>query len=277
MRAGPLSNKEVIELLNSYFVPVTVSNEAYKEGKLTPQEHAWLDQWKVPGGVSVSIIQPDGTQSKYLHVAKASTLEILIPALKAAIEEQHISPGAPAFPPRPQSVAPEAEPGALVMHLTARGDENLTYPAETWIVFSPADVSRMLPSEDPKPGTTWTIDKEISARILVHIYPQAISSDHAQNNVFGNQQLTGRVLSVTNGVVRARLDGLVTMKRSYYPQPNPQSTLVVATLAGFVDFALHQNHVHAIKLATYKATSDGQEFDVVLTSTPHRYAEPVEK
>jgi hypothetical protein len=277
MRAGPLSNINVIELLNSSYVPVTLPNEDYKNGRLKPQERAWIEQWHTAGLVEVSIIGPDETPIKMLHIMYANTAEQLLPVLQNITKDLHTQPGTPAFAPQPQSVAPVADKTSLVMHLTARGSIDEKYPGETWLVFTQAEVNQFLPQGDPKPGTTWTVPKELASRILVHFYPQMISSDRPENNVIVDQSFTGKVLSMGNGVVRARLDATLTMKRSYYPQPNPQTYLVNASIVGFVDFALHEDHVHAIKLATFKAASDGREFDVVLTSTPHRYAEPIEK
>src|SRR5207248_1139148 len=80
MRAGPLSDAKVIELLNAYFVPVYVSNdevpgdaEAVKVEKAERDRvlRAFLDARMSAGSVHVYVLTPDGKPVGSIHVAHA--------------------------------------------------------------------------------------------------------------------------------------------------------------------------------------------------------------
>ena len=80
MRAGPLSNPKVIELLNGYFVPVYTSNDFIsgpsdslkKEQKERERVYrAFLDAKLSAGSVHVYVLSPDDVPIGSIHVAKA--------------------------------------------------------------------------------------------------------------------------------------------------------------------------------------------------------------
>ena len=60
MRAGPLSNPQVIELLNKYFVPVTSANEL-QDGDRYRIYHEFAAKKLGIGDVFVYVCAPDGT------------------------------------------------------------------------------------------------------------------------------------------------------------------------------------------------------------------------
>jgi hypothetical protein len=81
MRAGPLSNTKVIELLNGYFVPVYAVNEDYAtKGSAPLEEKAERDRifqeghaLKLSvGSVHVYVLRPDGRLLDSMHVATAT-------------------------------------------------------------------------------------------------------------------------------------------------------------------------------------------------------------
>src|SRR5438067_13230290 len=84
MRAGPLSNRRVIELLNSHFVPVYTSNDevlgdthsAKKEQAERDRVYrAFLDAKLPAGSVHVYVLSPDAKPLGSIHVAHAGDLD----------------------------------------------------------------------------------------------------------------------------------------------------------------------------------------------------------
>src|SRR5712692_4083541 len=80
MRAGPLANANVIELLNAYFVPVYTSNDevagtadvAQKEKAERDRVYrAFLDAKLPAGSVHVYVLSPDAQPLGSIHVAHA--------------------------------------------------------------------------------------------------------------------------------------------------------------------------------------------------------------
>src|SRR5438045_2008462 len=102
MRAGSLSNANVITLLNRYFVPVYTSNEEYTEnGSALPEEKAALHRIQQEdyaaklsvGTVHVFIIKPDGHLLDTMHVAEAYKPEKLTAMLERAVQTLHTPAG----------------------------------------------------------------------------------------------------------------------------------------------------------------------------------------
>src|SRR6267143_357481 len=96
MRAGPLSNSKVIELLNRFFVPVYTVNEEYTSKGSAPAEdkaererifrEGYEHHWSV-GTVHVYVLRPDGHLFGTLHVAEAARTKTLLGLLEKAVAE----------------------------------------------------------------------------------------------------------------------------------------------------------------------------------------------
>ena len=80
MRAGPLSNPKVIELLNGYFVPVYTSNDFISGPADSSKEEqkerervyrAFLEAKLSAGSVHVYVLSPDAVPLGSIHVAHA--------------------------------------------------------------------------------------------------------------------------------------------------------------------------------------------------------------
>src|SRR4026208_2516842 len=120
MRAGPLSNSKIIELLNRSFVPVYTVNEEYApKGSAPPEEKAERERifkqgyqrhWSA-GAVRVYVLRPDGQLFGTLHVAEAARATNLLALLERAVTELKSASGQPIVPPAPQSCQPRGEPG----------------------------------------------------------------------------------------------------------------------------------------------------------------------
>src|SRR4029079_11840911 len=96
MRAGPLSNTNIIGLLNAYFVPVYVVNEDYSRTGTAPREEktelqaifkAGHEAKKSVGSVHVYILKPNGEFLDSLHVAEAAKTKTLEAALQKAVHD----------------------------------------------------------------------------------------------------------------------------------------------------------------------------------------------
>jgi len=276
MRAGPLSNSQVIELLNRCFVPVYTVNEDYAPKGSAPAEEkaererifqqGYERRWSV-GTVHVYVLRPDGQLFGTLHVAQAARATNLIALLERAVTELKSASGPPLVPPAPQSCQPVGEPGCLTLHLVARSLDGRgawnEFPVENWIVLSPAEVKKFLGPEKIPVGGTWAIEREISTKILTHFYPATENNDVSKNK-FERQSLTATVVSFQDGMARARLEGAMKMEHSFYHKPDGK--FVEATVVGFVDFDPATREIRSLRLVTDEATYGGGKFAIGLGS-----------
>ena len=278
MRTGPFSQTAVIEKLNTCFVPVYLSQEDLDtEGKgLASDKEAYQRMIRdaaakglSTGTVHAFVLTPDGSPLDSLHVAEAAKTKTLLAMLDRAIAKLKVEPGRPLVPPRPQSHAPDCDPGSLMLHLTSRplkGGGSWDGISENWIVYKAEEIARLLPLGKPSAGTTWKIDDKLAQRLLTHVYPVTENNDVEKNQII-EQSLTGRVLSAHGNGVLARLDGRLSMRHNFYYKDDGKT--VEATLVGYVEFELGEPPlIMSLKLATQKATYGGGEFGVAVTSTP---------
>jgi hypothetical protein len=289
MRAVSLSNPEIISLLNRYYVPVYLSNEDYREGgKASMKEKAELRRIHQEayakklsvGTVHAFVLDPDGHTLNSLHVAQAYKADPLSAMLKQAVDQLGTTPGTPVVRPEEQSHAP-FDPQAFTLHLIARylerkgdgyalvvssgGDWN-AFPAEDWVALSKPEWRKLLPPGKPTVGATWTIDREVSASLLTHFYPPTENNDVSKNRLI-QQSLRGTVVSVGNGVVRARLGGNLKMAHSFYGKEDGRT--IDTDLLGTMDFRANRSGILNLDLVTGDAvyhTSDGggQPFGVAV-------------
>src|ERR1041385_4856736 len=119
MRAGPLSNREVISVLNQYFVPVYAVNDDYRDaGREPPEEKAEYDRiFKEAadaklstGTVHVYILSADGHPLDSLHVATAARTERLLGLLQNPNKKLPGPKGQALAAPAPQSAPPQSQP-----------------------------------------------------------------------------------------------------------------------------------------------------------------------
>ena len=288
MRAGPLSNAKVVGLINRHFVPVYVSNEDYaKNGPAPAEEKAEkqrvyreaLQAKLSTGTVHVYVLTPDGHPVDSLHVATASKVEELTAMLERAVAKLKAPAGGPLVKPAPQSRPAGAAADALVLHVTARylrrqGDELVPLgaeahrgesrnagwhanPGEDWVVLPKAEWGKLLPADKVGPGSTWAPDEKVVARLLTHFYPPTENNNVAKNRI-EEQSLRGTVLSVKDGVARARLDGRLKMKHPFYHRDDDNR--VEAGLLGFLDFEPRTGAVRDLQLVTDGATYGARQF-----------------
>jgi hypothetical protein len=237
------------------------------------------------GTVHVYLLGPDGHPIDSQHVATASKVEQLTAMLERNIEKLKTPEGKPLVRPTPQSAAPTAEAGALVLHLTARnmkrqGDEDVparavlgltrsgnwgAYPAEDWIVLKRAEWAKLLPPGEVAAGTSWDLDREVAARVLTHFYPSTENNDVSTHRI-DHQELKATVLSVRDGVAQARLDGRLKMKHPFYHRDD--ANVVEATVVGVMEFEPGKKTIKSLELVTDRATYGRINFGVAVRSLP---------
>jgi hypothetical protein len=248
------------------------------------------------GTVHAYVLDPQGKPLDSLHVAEAGP-EHVIAMLEKTIEALKVAKGKPVVKPSPQSVAPKADADALVLHLTARylvakGDPQArkdidddfvplkatlgaeksgqwhALPSEDWIVLKEAQWLKLLPEKPAKVGATWDVDKETAASILTRFYPTTENNDLSTNRIV-ELSLKGTVVSVKDGVVKARLEGALMMKHTFYPRKEDKN-MVEETLVGYVEFQQEKPRIRALRLVTETATYGGpkQHFGAALRMVP---------
>ena len=272
MRAGPLSNPRVIDALNRNFVCVYINNEDYysKDGRAPAEERAELQRIRQEGfakkldvgNVRSYVLTPDG--HAYDILRRESDM---LSMLQRAVEEFKPKSGKPVVAPTRQSAPPPAPTDAVVLHLISRGDDRGSwgqFPAENWIVLGHADWSRLLPTGDVNPGTTWELDRDISARILTYFYPQTENND-ARLDRLQEYSLKAKVLTVRDGLVTARIDGFVKMQHTFYPGRNDPQPLA-AEVAGVLTFAPDSSP--SLQLVTTEAQHGRRSFTVAVRTVP---------
>jgi hypothetical protein len=296
MRAGPLSNDQVIRLLNAHFVPVFVSNEDYAEsGPASDEERAERNRiWREAreaglsaGTVHAYILTPEGESPIRCTWPKRRKSTARGRCSSAPSRKFETPAGQPVVAAKPQSAAPAAPEGGLTLHLVARyleqrgdalaplSDVGLgqssnaswqAYPAENWIVLDGEEVSRLLPGKPVKQGDVWRPDADVAAKLLVHFYPSTECNDVSRNRI-EEQELTATVVSSIDGKTLARLDGRLRMKHNFYPGREDQNR-AEATLLGYLEFDLASGRIDTLRLATRDAIYSRYSFGAAVRSLP---------
>ena len=269
-----------------------VSNEDYnKDGSAPAEDKAERNricrealQAKLSAGtVHVYVLGPDGHCIDSQHVATASKVDQLTQMLERTIAKLGTPAGEPLAKPVPQSAPVPSQSGSLRLHLTARslsrqGDDYLipqvslgetrsgnwgAYPGENWITLTSEEWTKLLPPVAAAVGVTWDIDKNVAAKMLNYFYPSTENNDIRTNRML-HQELKGKVISVTDGVVVARLDGKLTMRHPFYHRDD--DNVVEATVVGSLVFESGRRTVPTLQLVTDHAIYAKQPFGVAVRS-----------
>lgn len=287
MRAGPLSNDKVIALLNRYYVPVYTSNEDY-EGKspaASPEERAekqrifgeFSDLKLGTGDVHVYILKPDGHALEGLDIGSAMVVEKEIALLERCAAKLGTVGGDPVIAPKVTSVAPSADPGALVLHVTARGAGTgptagswREFPAENWVILKRPQWQKLLLPPQPAPtiGTSWDLEKDVMAEPLHRFYPQTEETTDDARTQIDRQEMRATVISIESGVITARIQGKLTMRRTN-TNGKPDSNVIEADIGGSLQWTadgVGDPEIRSLQLVTIKALHGRESFDVVAES-----------
>ena len=220
------------------------------------------------GDVHLYILKPDGSSLASLDPDSAMNPDKLEPFLTGIIHQLGTTPGAPIIKPRPQSVPPASKPDDLVTHLVAR---SLTtgnwheFPSENWVVLTRDEWLQLLPSQGPREGDSWQLAPALTRKLLTRFYPQTEETSDADRNRIDEASLRLTIIKAGEGVARARFDGKLRMKHSFYPGKDHEDD-VEATLTGFLDFDSAEHKIQRLRLITDRASYIGVEFGAALNS-----------
>jgi hypothetical protein len=220
------------------------------------------------GDVHLYILRPDGSSLAGLDPGEAANPQTLEHFLTGIVHQLGTVSGAPLIKPRPQSIPPQFHAGDLVTHLVARsfttGDWH-EFPSENWIVLSREEWLPLLPAKAPRTGDSWQLNPALTRKLLTRFYPQTEETSDADRNRIDEASLRLTITAVADGVARARFDGRLRMKHSFYPGKDREDD-VGATLTGFLDFDPTGQHIQRLRLVTERATYMGTDFGAALNS-----------
>jgi len=303
MRAGPLSNLKVIELLNGYFVPVYTSNDfisgpadSLKEEQKERERvyRAFLEAKLSAGSVHVYVLSPDAVPIGSIHVAHAGDkdpgtgkdqTQLL---LEKTVRDLKTARGQPLVAPHPQSEPPKVAPAsdAIVLHVTARkiseqghGSWN-EFPAEDWVVLSGEQQKKLLPSGAIHVGDSWKVNNDVSASILTRFFPQTecctakdselLSATGKYKHRLEEQSLQGTVVGVGANKVMARMEGRSKVLHQFYPNHSYPPTVSSAKIVGYLEFDPTKNKIESLRLISEGGKFDKMDMGVAVRSVPNR-------
>jgi hypothetical protein len=286
MRAGPLSDENVIALLNGCFNPVYApyTSEETQDVVSTEEEKEIQRIWrqtlekKLPYGMVHCYLLEPGTGEVFdtLGVVKASVTNNLLDLLGRAVETYKVKEGKPAVKPGRQVFPPRVSPDALLLHLTARDlgclktaapavrDRTRTvggwqdFASENSIVLEKAEWTKLLP---PAGSTSWTIPPEVASKVLVYFYPQ-VEANLVSNHRVNDGALQASIVSSDKERVLVRLEGTLKMKRVQ----QPDALFVEAPLAGYLDYDPAHRRIRTFRLMTEAGTCESRRFGVAVRS-----------
>jgi len=297
MRAGPLANLHVIELLNAHFVPVYTSNDevpgtadvARKEQAERDRVYrAFLDAKLSAGSVHVYVLSPEAKPLGSIHVAHAGDKDTETgkdrtqQLLEKTIADLKVKKGRPVVAPKPQSAPPEKPADALLLHLVARklvakGSWN-EFPSEDWIVLEAGQWRNLFPDGEVNVGDSWTIDKAASTPILTRFFPQTecctakdsvlYSETSAYKHRLEEQSLKASVIEVQSGKAVARLDGRSKVLHQFYPNNRFPATVSTANVVGYVTFDPVKRKIESLRLVSDRGKFGKIDMGVAVRSMP---------
>src|SRR5262245_54470783 len=151
MRASSLSNKQVIELLTTYFVPVFVAKDDSRQVEPSKADQEELlrisrecrQRSLESGSVCVYIVHPDGSVLTTQLVQKAAKPDNLIPLLKEVIAKEKVPPRDPKTVQAAElrkPVRPKTD-GGLILHVWTRfeGGRADFGLSEDWVELAPPE------------------------------------------------------------------------------------------------------------------------------------------
>ncbi len=262
MRASSLSDKQVIELLTKYFVPVFIARDDSRD--LQPSK---ADQEEVlrisrecrvkkleAGSVCAFVVHPDGSVLTAKLVQQASKPEVLIPLLKEIVAKENVTPrDQEAARPAPlrKPVRPKSD-GGIVLHVWTRfeGDRARYGLSEDWLELVPADWEAFAPPAGAKPGDTWPVPDKVLEKVARYFYPPGPNWDVRQSKV------TKAAVTATLATAGARgpevsLRGTVELS---YPFAGPGTDgVVTAPLVGVARFAAEGKKLTKLSLVSDEA------------------------
>jgi hypothetical protein len=273
--------------LNSRFVPVYTSNEDYGTGGAVADEekkvyqriyHEALKEKRPAGSVCVYLVGPDGKGLASMIVSEAAKADQLRQLLEKTANDLKVEAGKPLVAPALQSVSPKVPAGSLVLHLVSRVSHRFSwgeFPSEDWIVLTADEAKKLLPPAGVAKGASWDVDREVSARILTHFYPQTetchlaadTAADGPHKHRIERQELKATVLSADKDRIRVKLIGSVKLKHTFYPNRDDDN-IATATVVGYLDADPAGTKPPALRLVTEEGQYGRFGFSVAARTMP---------
>jgi hypothetical protein len=236
---------------------------------------------------SVYVLDADGRPLACQPSCELASAERLALLLEPWAGDEPADGTGPVVAPVPQSRPPQTLRDNLVLHLTTRYLDRRAdlllpqrrplrpannydlrgLPGEDWFVLDRARAARFLPPAGAAPGTTWAVAPQVAAVLFRSMYPPTEDNDVARNRI-DDGVLQATVVAVQGHVVRARLEGRLTMQHRSAPERD-DCTMVRAELEGFLDFEPARSRLRSLQLVSTRATYGRAEFGIALRSVVH--------
>jgi hypothetical protein len=264
--------------LNRYYVPVTSSNEEADEGGTAPpaekaeRRRIYLDFYQKKlgiGDVHVYVVGPDGASVGGLDIGSANDPEKMAAFLTGVAAQLHTGPAQPAVKPHAQSAPPASAADSMILHLVSRSLASGSwheFPAENWIVLSRAEWEQLLLRGDAVAlKASWEVPRSVAVKLAEWVYPQNEEKTQVNRSRVDVAAFHMTVVTLQNGLARARIDGKVRLKHGFYPSGQAED-FADSELLGFVDFNVVQRKIQRFRMVTTKATYTGTDFRASLVS-----------
>jgi len=220
------------------------------------------------GDVHVYVVAPNGDGVSGMDIGSAGNTEKMIAFLTKVAADLGVAPGPPAVVPHPVSVAPAAPADSLVLHLVSRsmaGGSWHEFPSENWIVLSKAEWQQLLPAAGTARAASWAVPKPVAVKLVEWIYPQNEEKTGVNRSRVDIADLKMTLVTLENGLARARIDGQVKLMHSFYPGGKAED-FAISELSGYLDFNVAERRIQRLRLVTDKAAYVGTPFRTSLVS-----------
>jgi hypothetical protein len=270
-RAGPLSTSEVIEKINSCFVPAYASTQDPNNAELKRVERDALKAKLSTGSERIYVLDPSGRPLEALHICHVTTASLM-----ETLNKHARSSGPTLVPPAGQSV-PRA--GGKMLHLTARYLDKAgqpykfnpngsyhAFPAEEWVALTRDEEAALVPDATAAPGSSWYVDMAVAARLLSRLYPLTGNFGSSDANRIDEASLSAKVIAGRRATAWIRLEGRVRLGHTFFS--NKDERPVDATVSGYLEYDRQQKKVRVFRLVTEQAAYGKEKFGVAIRSIP---------
>jgi hypothetical protein len=262
MRAGPLSDPNVLEVLQTYYVPVFAQNEDYhdhsKKAESERAEYHRIHAEALAKGftaslVHVYILTPDGQVQDAMRVESASRTATCLELLKknaARIDPKTLKSISRRDPPASDS----GEFAAFILRTRSMDGRAAwtDFDPEVRVTLSLEHLKTLLPPPGATIGTKWNPGRTCIEALFRPMIP-AIERDASGIE----SKLSGTIIAVEQSMTRVRLEGQIVLK-----DPNhPENPLLYVELIGVMETDAN-GRLRAFKLASQQAMYGFGEYAV---------------
>lgn len=276
MRAGPLSDARVIQLLNAYFVPYYTSKSIVTDRRQS-LDHEWAASLEIlnearengmsGGTVHVYILSPDGPLFKSSHVGEALRTPNTVRLLEEAIAKFQVKPGSPLAIPTAQCPPPSFTDRQMNLHIVTRsreGEGGWPGVTEDWLQLEETEWRKLYPAHTPTSGQSWEIDAELAKKLLIQIYPPSANNDPAHQQI-EHLSLQAEWAEQDKDRLMARVVGRIRMRHDFHAK-DQHWDMVDATLVGYMVLPHNGHAPPQLYLMSERAKYGNAKFSAALHS-----------